>query len=104
MTEILTIGQASGRKVLKPDGSYFFLERYDPFSRTWSGSGYDAPNRDSVHMMTTSDKLMELGIEIRPSAEELRQIEALRLSNRVQRAAEELSSAITEWINNPLAR
>jgi hypothetical protein len=104
MTETLTIGQAAGRKVSKPDGSYFFLERYDPFSRTWYGSGYDAPNHDSVHSMVTSDRLLEFGIEIKPSAEELQQIEALRLTNKVKRAATELSSAITEWLNNPAAR
>ena len=104
MAEKLTIGQASGRKVTRPDGGYVFLERYDPFTRVWFGNGYDAKNHDSVVAMLTSDVLLEYGIEICPSKDELEKIEALRLSNRVKRAATEFSAAIQEWINNPVSR
>lgn len=104
MTEKLTIGQAAGRKVMRPDGGYLFLERYDPFTRTWTGHGYDAKYHDSIVGTLTSDMLLEYGIEICPSVEELEKVEALRLSNRVKRAASELSAAIQEWINNPVSR
>jgi hypothetical protein len=102
--ERLTIGQAVGRRVTKPDASYIILERYDPFTRTWSGSGYDAPHHDSIYGMMTNESLLTHGIEIVPSVEELAKIEELRLSNKVKKAASELSLAISEWLGNPVAR
>ena len=104
MAAKLTIGQAAGQKVSRPDGGYIFLERYDPFTRTWTGAGYDAGHHDSIIGTITNDKLLEYGVEICPSADELEKIEALRLSNRVKRASTELSAAIHEWINNPVSR
>lgn len=101
----LTIGEASGRKVEKPDGSYMFLQTYDPFTRTWMGSGYNADLRDPFSGMVTDVTLRgEYGIDIVPSKAELDQIETLRLSNRVKRAATELSAAINDWLHHPQAR
>lgn len=100
----LTIGEATGRKVDRGKGSYIFLERYDPFLKTWSGSGYDAELRDPILGMIRNSDLLELGIEITPSEDELKNIEALRLTNRVYKAAKELGEALEEWLHNPLAR
>ncbi len=102
--EQVTIAQAVGRKITKPDGGWLLLEHYDPFDKMFRGNGYDAKYHDPIAGFMSVEDLKKYGFELVPSAEEQEMIDRLRTTSKVAKLSTELAAAIQEWLEKPQTR
>lgn len=109
----LSLGQAAGYKLEKPDGGYKYITRADPYEKMlcWDGlvilyyvDGARWKSDPCCGFMSWEEMKRDYQVEIVLTPEEEEMVERGRLSGQVMVKAKELTEAIDKWLMNEKAR